>query len=237
MKNNQSCTVIIPAYNESGNILDAIRNASAVVKRYFHRYTLLVIDDGSSDQTAEIVSSVASKNRHIRLIRHVRNMGMGQTFRDGVKASKDTYITVFPGDNDMSADSLKDLIRARACKDIVFSYPGSSDRIRSFIRRTLSHLFTRCTNIFFGLNLRYFNGPFICKRNVLEPLQLCSRGFSIYAEVKILLIRSGATYKEIPFTHIGRKWGTSKSITPASILNTVRTMGTIFFKLHTNSYA
>jgi glycosyltransferase involved in cell wall biosynthesis len=233
MKN--SCTIIIPAYNEVGNISDAIQSVSSVIKRYFDTYTLIIVDDGSTDGTEHMVSRLERKNKHIRLIRHKRNLGLGRAVRDGISASKDTYVTVFPGDNDMTADSLSHLFRVKTESDLILAYP-KSDRMRSILRRVLSHLFTRIVNTLFGLNLRYYNGPFVCRRKILLPIQLQSRGFSIYAEMKVLLIRSGASYKEVPFTHVGRKSGTSKALSLASIRDTFLTLVSLFRRVHSRRF-
>jgi len=79
-------------------------------------------------------------------------------------------------------------------------------------------------NLIFGLRLRYFNGLFICKKELFKNVKLISKGFAIYAEAKVKLIRNGCSYFEIPFVHTGRVCGQSKAVNLKSVLYTIETI-------------
>jgi hypothetical protein len=89
------------------------------------------------------------------------------------------------------------------------------------LRNIISKTFIIIANLLFGMNLRYFNGSFICETKVLRDLDLKSKGLTIYAEAKIRLIKSGYSYTEVPFEHIGRKYGSSKAVNIKSLFETL----------------
>lgn len=219
-ENNKSgYTVIIPAFNEEENIKDAVNNTIKIFKKSksTENYEVLIIDDGSVDKTGSIADGMSNQNKRIKVIHNNKNLGLGKSVCRGIAKASEEFLTVFPGDNDMSSESLVELINARRQADIVFSYPKDTS-VRSYLRRFLSYLFVRIMNILFGLKLKYYNGPFICRSKIIKKMKLISSGFNIYAEMKIRLIRAGYSYKEIPFQLSGRKHGKSKAFKLKNIL-------------------
>lgn len=229
MKTNISLSVIIPAFNEAGNIMDAVNGLDELLKKYVRDYELIVINDGSSDTTAWLVKKLAAKNKKIRFIDRQTNLGFGLTVREGINAASKKYITQFHGDNDASPESIIQLINNIGNSDLIITYPTHKGN-RSNFRRILSDMFVLCMNILFKMNLRYYNGTFICKTDLLKGVDLTSTGFAIYAEAKVRLIRSGKTYIEIPFVHTGRKSGHSKAISVKSFIQTCQTITNLIMK-------
>ena len=213
---------IVPAYNEEENIETAIREARNVMKG-IPDYELVVIEDGSTDRTGEILKKLKRSVPQMRIITHTVNRGFGQSIKDGIAAARKEYITQFHGDNDASAISIKRMLHRMGEADLVISYTADSGT-RSIPRRIFSKLFVIAMNIIFGMRLRYFNGCFLCRRELLQSVNLTSEGFAIYAEAKVRLVKAGATYIEVPFEHIGRVHGKSKAVSFKSFWETVRTM-------------
>ena len=77
-------------------------------------------------------------------------------------------------------------------------------------------------NLLLKMHLRYYNGSFLCKTEDLKKIHLISPGFTIYAEAKVHLIKKGAQYIEVPFEHIGRKYGKSKATNIKSVIETLQ---------------
>lgn len=206
-----SLSIVIPAYNEQENIIDALQSVRISTKPYLPDTEIIIVDDGSTDGTYKIIEDLAKQDKKIRIIHHKVNKGLGISISDGFRAAKNKYVAVFPGDNDMSGKSLTDLVKIRHGADLIICYPDRGQR-RSKLRILVSRLFVFGINIIFGLNLRYFNGPFIVKTAFVKNLSLKSVGFFIYAEMKIRLLRKGLTVKEISFKHTGRLHGRSKAL-------------------------
>lgn len=216
-------TVIVPAFREEANIEGAIDNAVSAVTSCVSDYEIIVIDDGSPDKTGDFARLKAEANPNIRVAVNASNQGFGYSFSRGVKMATKDFVTVFPGDNDMAAQSLKDLIEARGQADIVISYMKKTNK-RSLFRRFLSFMFVAVMNLIFGLKLKYFNGAFICRRDLLQSIPIKSTGLAALAECIIRLLRAGHDYKTVYFEHAGRKHDKSKALNLKSINAVVTTI-------------
>lgn len=219
----QGITVVIPAFNEEKNIELAIPNVINAVKNLTKNYEIIVVDDGSTDNTGKTVDKLARKNQKIKIINHPRNLGLGFAVKSALKAATKTHITFFPGDNDMSSGSITELIKVCDRADFVTSY-FTHIRQRSFARKVLSRAFVLLMNTLFNTNLKYYNGPLICKTDLLKRVRLTSSGFTVFAEVKVRLIKAGHSYHEIPFYHTGRRYGKSKALSVRSLIQTIQTI-------------
>lgn len=227
----KTVTIIIPAFNEEKNIAGAVRGALTAVRGTVSDYEILVIDDGSTDKTVYEAEKLAKRNKKIKLIKHARNLGFGLTIKEGIKKARQEYVVGFPGDNDTSAVSLRNIIIKAGRKDLIISYTRNSGT-RSVARRLFSKSFVVLMNLIFGLKLRYFNGSFICKTRLLQNENLTSEGFAIYAEAKVRLLKKGYSYMEIPFTHTGRKHGQSKAVSWKSVGHTFVTVYHLIKDIH-----
>lgn len=218
----KSVSIIVSAYNEEKDIKDAVSSILKALAGMITDYEIIIVDDGSTDQTLSVIKKEIKENNHISLIHHTINKGVGVSFRDGLVKARKKYVTVFPGDNDMSSKSLKDLFQKIDSADLIISYP--TNQRRPFIRKLLSSSFTKVLNLLFKLNVKYYNGPFIVKLSLLKNLKLKSTGFLIFAELKLRLIRKGFSFIEIPFEHVGRKHGQSKALSFSNLVDTLKTI-------------
>jgi hypothetical protein len=116
----------------------------------------------------------------------------------------------------MSVHSLKDLIQSRGGAELIITYMQKTNK-RSLLRRGLSLMFVVMMNTIFRLNLKYYNGAFICKTELLRSIPIKSTGLAALAECNVRLIKAGTPFKTAYFEHIGRKHDTSKALHPKSI--------------------
>jgi len=207
---SSSVTVVIPAFREEDNIEAAIDNVLRVLQSVTKDYEIIVVDDGSPDKTGDFARLKAQVNPNIRVAVNAVNQGFGYSFARGVKMATKEFVTVFPGDNDMSANSLKDLLEARGSADLIVSYMQKTNK-RSIFRRIVSKTFVIIMNILFGLNLKYYNGSFICRTALLQAIPIKSTGLAALAECIVRLLKQGVTWKSIYFEHVGRRHGKSKA--------------------------
>jgi len=216
----KSVSIIVSAYNEEDNIKNAVKSVLKATATIVADFEIIIVNDGSTDKTLQI-SKKLQTDKHIRLINHPKNQGVGKSFQDGVVKATKKYIAVFPGDNDMSSNSLRDLFKKIDAADLIISYPKDQFH-RSYIRRMLSNSFTRLMNVVFRSRLKYYNGPFIVKTALIRNLELRSEGFLIFAEFKLKLIQAGYSFIEIPFEHVGRKHGESKAVSLHNLVDTIK---------------
>jgi glycosyltransferase involved in cell wall biosynthesis len=216
-------TIVIPAFREENNIEAAIDNALQVARKVTPDYEIIVVDDGSPDKTGDFARLKAQTDPHIRVAVNAANEGFGYSFARGVKMASKEFITVFPGDNDMAASSLKDLLEARGSADLVISYMQKTNK-RSLFRRFVSKIFVIVMNTLFGLKLKYYNGAFICKTSRLKAIPIKSTGLAALAECIVRLLKQGVTWRAIYFEHIGRRHEKSKAFNLKSINAVLKTI-------------
>ena len=230
----KSVSIIVTAFNEEDNISDAIKSILKAFHGIITDYEILIVNDGSTDNTQTVIEREIKKNRHIHLINNPVNQGVGTSFQTALKQARKTYVTVFPGDNDMSSKSLKELCQKMNSADLVITYPASQHR--SSARKILSLTFTKFLNILFRQKIKYYNGPFIAKLTLFKNLPLKSTGFLIFAEFKLKLISQGYSYVEIPFVHVGRKHGNSKAVSISNLIDVAKTTLFLVIDKATNQF-
>lgn len=215
-----SISVVIPAYNEEENITGTLKIVDGIVKKIVGDYEIIVVNDGSSDNTFKIAKFEASKNAKVKVINHKRNIGMGGAFKSGIRAASKKYITGFPADCDFSLSFFRNLLLSRGKASFVSSYMTNMQE-RAWIRKVLSTFYIQFMNFLFKMNLKYFNGYFICKLELVKNVKVKSNGFTFLAELRVKLLRDNIDYIEIPFKDRPRRQGKSKALSLKSILGTI----------------
>ncbi len=219
--NRRSLTVAIPALNEQKNIraaIDSVRAAASNVPDL--SVQIIVIDDGSSDRTAEIVTEVAQIDRNVRLLRNPVNIGLGASIRRAMVETVTERFIFIPGDNDIPLTTLELLFSNAYTADIVMCY-FLNDESRGRIRYLISTLFRLIYTSTFDIYLIYVNGPAVYPVEKLRELELHSTRFSIVAEINVKLLRQGVSFTELPSNRqVGLEGSTSATM--RTLVETVR---------------
>ncbi|MDP8266376.1 MAG: glycosyltransferase family 2 protein [Candidatus Aceula meridiana] len=216
-------TIIIPAFNEEGNIRAAIESVVNAIDGLVEDYEIIVINDASEDNTQAIAQEKAHENLRIKVVANEINSGLGGCLRKGAAIAEKTYTTFFPGDNDLAWESWRDAVKEIGSVDLIISYKANHNK-QGRLRKFISKIFTVCMNVVFGLRLKGYTGPFICKTKHMQSLHVRSNGLAAIASYNIRFLKSRCTYKEIPFIDIGRREGKTKALRPRSFLRTLKTV-------------
>ncbi|MEC7276748.1 MAG: polyprenol monophosphomannose synthase [Bdellovibrionota bacterium] len=208
--------IIIPTFNEIDNI-------ERMIKTLFGLYpevSLLIIEDGSPDGTAQVVKDLQSEFNGLHMIERQGKLGLGTAYITGFKwALNKGYDFVFEMDCDFSHDpkQVQDLLEAAQVNDLVI---GSRyiDGIRiinwPFRRLLLSYMASIYTRIVTGIPVFDTTGGFKCfSRKALETLNLdniISKGYIFQLELNYKVWLSGLKVKEVPIIFYERRDGESK---------------------------
>lgn len=103
-------SIIIPAYNEERRISGTLFDIDEYLKRRDYEYEIIVVDDGSTDKTAEIVRDLLPQIKNLALIKNKRNRGKGYVVRRGLLAAKGKYRLFMDADNSTSANQAERLL-------------------------------------------------------------------------------------------------------------------------------
>jgi glycosyltransferase involved in cell wall biosynthesis len=204
-------SIIVPAFNEAANILGTLDNVSSAVASAGIEAEIIVIDDGSTDRTAALVTDNAAQFPGTRLLINEHNMGFGATYRRGVDAAIGTYIVMVHGDNAWGAPTLRDLFSRVGDADIVIGYTRNMWQSRTVARTMVSKAFTMLVNAITGRHLQYYNGLQIHRADVLKGMTIQSSGFGFQPEVLVKALAQTQTLIEVPMDLMEREHGDSKA--------------------------
>lgn len=205
----QTLSVFFPMYNERDNIAVTLERALAVIPDLgFADFEILVIDDGSKDDSALVVQRAAQREPRIRLVSHPRNLGYGAALRTGFTAARGDV--VFYTDSDLPID-LGELARALPLlpgADLVIGYRR---RRHDTPRRALySKVYNQLMRRLFGVRVRDVNFSFkLVRRRVLDAIRLSASTVFIDGQLLAEAVRGGFRIAEMPIEYTPRRVGVS----------------------------
>jgi len=117
-----SISLILPAWNESDAILRAIEEADAALRQVSDDFEIIVVDDGSTDNTVELVKQAAVENHSLRLVQHNSNQGYGAALRSGFAEAKKDLVGFTDADCQFDLTELNRFVLLAERYDIVCGY-------------------------------------------------------------------------------------------------------------------
>ena len=196
MKKLSELSVVLPCYNEEGNVERVVNNCLKIIPKFAKDFEIIVVNDGSKDKTGEIADKLAAKNKKVVVVHHPKNRGYGAALRSGFyKASKE-WVFYTDGDGQFDLNDLAEILPLLDKYDIVSGY--RKKRRDPFIRKVNAFLWTSLVRLLFGIPLRDVDCAFkIYPRKMFQQMELYSEGALIDTEVlakaKLLRYRIGET--------------------------------------------
>jgi len=135
-------SIIIFCYNEGGNVSKVIPAVVNLMEEIAEDYEIIIVEDGSTDNTYEVCQKFAAQHPKIQLIKHAANLGIGMALRSGYQRAKFTYVCAVPGDAQFNVNELKQVT------------PFGPDTYYSFYRLQTNYNFYRA---FLSWSNRLFN--------------------------------------------------------------------------------
>lgn len=217
MRRDISLSIFFPAFNEAANIHETIVQATAVAQKLTHTYEIIVVDDGSSDDTAAITKKLAAKDPHIQLVQHKENRGYGAAVWSGIQAARNDYI--FFTDADLQFDLAELALLWEHIPDYAVVLGYRAKRRDPFMRLLNAKGWNMLIRLLFGLKVKDVDCAFkLLDRLTISSLPIKSRGAMMSAELLINLQRRNVPFKEVAVTHLPRKQGSPTGAKPSVIL-------------------
>lgn len=218
-----SVSIFFPMFNEEQNIGHAVTAALQALERVTPSGEVIVVDDGSTDQTGAVADRLAAADPRVRVVHHPENRGYGAALRSGLAAAQHAVVVLADGDNQFDLGELGVLLDGLASADIVSGY--RIVRSDPWHRRLYARLYNQLARTLFDIPIRDVNCGFKAyRRAFLEPLlpELCSTGALINVEMLARARRRGARVREVGVHHYPRIAGRQTGGNPAVIVRAVR---------------
>jgi glycosyltransferase involved in cell wall biosynthesis len=211
-----SLSVFFPAYNEEKNIEYMVIKAREFLEKFVKDYEIIVVDDGSTDDTGKIADMLAKKYKKVRVIHHKKNLGYGVALRTGFLSAKKEFVFYTDSDRQFSIYDLKKFFPYVEEFDLIIGY--RKKRQDSFTRRLASKIYNFLVRLILDLNVKDCNCAFkLCRRSIFKKIKLNTTR-SADAELLAKAKSYGFRIKQIPVTHYKRKFGKSEAVTYFDII-------------------
>ncbi len=212
-----SISVFFPCYNEQANVARVAQSAVEVLEGLGADYEIIIVDDGSADETGRIADEIAAGNDRIRAVHHEKNLGYGAALQSGFRAATKELIFYTDGDGQFDLREMPALLPLMTEYDVVSCY--RMNRQDNLARKLAGCLWTRLTGLIFSLRLRDVDCAFkLYKREIFDHIKMESTGALIDTEILARLARKGYRITQKGVHHYPRTAGQPTGANPKVVL-------------------
>lgn len=226
MKKKIELSIVSPMFNEADNIQSTVREIKKVMKSYRRGWELILVNDGSTDNTLKLARDISRHDHHIKVISYTPNIGRGRALRTGFASAGGEIIVTIESDLSWHASHILKIVRELEKDksiDIVLGSPyvsgGRTENV-PFKRLLISKLGNKILSFVmkgdFKMATQMLRGY---RREVIDSLDLESERKAIHLEIFSKALACGYRFKEIPAVLKGRPGGKSKFKFKATVIS------------------
>jgi glycosyltransferase involved in cell wall biosynthesis len=199
-------SLIIFCYNEEGSIENVVSSAIRFLTERNWDYEVIIVDDGSTDKTPQIMERLMASLKDVSVISHAKNLGIGMALRTGYQNASKEYVCAIPGDGQFDINELSDICDFSNSIFYSFYRPQTGYNLYRSILTWLNRFFNQHV---LGIFLRDVNWIKVYRRAQIEIAKPKLTSSLIESEICAKLFKLGATPIEIPSKYLERKHGIS----------------------------
>jgi glycosyltransferase involved in cell wall biosynthesis len=213
-------TIVLPCFNEAENLPDVLRSASDAAERCAVTHEIIVVDDGSTDETVAVAGAATARDPRIRLIVHAHNRGHGVALRSGIAAAQQPWVLLIDADQQFDVGELESFLPIAPSADVVVGWRIAPHGPAT--RRATTALWNRFVRTAFDVPVRDAECGFrLARRELLQSLDLRTSGGLFGAELLVKSRAVGARIAEVPVHHrarvAGRQTGPGRRLGPRTL--------------------
>jgi glycosyltransferase involved in cell wall biosynthesis len=217
--------VALPAHNEAENLDRVVASLLAVEPELNAELYVTIVNDGSTDSTADIVGKLQQKHANVRCVTHPSNVGYGGAVISGLLSMECDFAAMMDADGQFDAKDLVRLFRQTDAFDVVVGY--RSRRADPAGRKILGRLWTIAGRYLFRIPIRDLNcGLKIFKHSLIRQLQLQCLGPGINMEIMSQIAAARVPIREVACEHhariAGKQSGASVSVVKRGVSELAR---------------
>ena len=226
---NHSLSVILPAYNEAQVIASTVSTIREVLSAWGTDFEIIVVNDGSTDQTGEIIAALAASDPRICFVTHPVNQGYGAALVSGFAAATKELTFFMDADGQFDIHDLRTFFLFIDRYDAVIGY--RMDRQDSWMRKLNARGWGLLIGWMLGVHVRDVDCAFkLLHTDFLRQHPLETRGAVINAELLYTLTQAGGTTKELGVHHLPRRAGRATGAKLSVILRAFRELFAYAYK-------
>lgn len=197
-------TILIPAFNESDGIQSVLEQIQNVMDDFGSQYQLLVVDDGSTDGTADVASAAGFTG--VEVIRHPENRGYGAALKTGIHHSRHDLIAITDADGTYPCERIPDLVKEMAHYDMVVGARTGQKVKIPLARRPVKWAINQLANWMAGTRIPDLNsGMRVFRKEVVQQfIRILPDGFSFTTTITLAMFERGFRVKYIPINYYKR---------------------------------
>jgi dolichol-phosphate mannosyltransferase len=224
-------TFYVACYNEAENVTETLDTLLAAVNESDRTWEILVVDDGSTDGTKDVVQKYIREHPGLPIYLKINevNRGLAECYVDAAFWGRGKYYRLVCGDNAEPKETFVTLLEHLGEADMVIPYQVECQG-KSLGRRALSKTYTWLINTLSGYRIRYYNGLAIHLRYNVMRWHSDSRGFGFQADLITKLLDEGFSYVEVPVTARERTKGQTKALKLRNFFSVAHTLLEVFIR-------
>jgi glycosyltransferase involved in cell wall biosynthesis len=208
-------SVVVPVYNERNTLVEVLRRMRAVELPDGIEREIIVVDDGSTDGTRDVLRQLGDST--VRIVMHEKNRGKGAALRTAFGHATGEFVLVQDADLEYDPEDwpklLDPILRGRA--RVVYGSRFTGERRNMLLLHWIGNRFlSMTTNVLYNTTLSDMETCYkLIERTLIEEMKLESNRFDIEAEMSAKILKRGVRIYEVPISYSGREFDEGKKIT------------------------
>lgn len=199
----------MPAFNEAENLPEVIEKTDCLCRTYFETYEIIIVDDGSRDNTLLVLKELREKYLRLKFFHDDKNNGYGAAISYGLSQAQYDILFITDADGQIDITSLPEYCPESNNWGMILGY--RQERNDPFPRGILGGIWNWMSRRLTRIPIRDIDCAFkIIPKPVYKQLEMKAKGAVFNIELAVKILKSGYTIKEIPVNHYPRKHGCAK---------------------------
>ncbi len=226
-----SVSAFFPCYNDALAIGSMVTRVYSTLEKLVDDFEVIVIDDGSSDDSLQVLRGLSQELPFLRVIAHEVNRGYGGALLSGFEASTKDWVFYTDGDAQYDPTEVADLVDGvQEETDVVQGWKIA--RGDTWVRKIIGRSYHHAVRFLFNLSVRDTDCDFrLIRRDLIEHVRLQSTSGTICVEMMRKFESAGANFVEVPVHHFARPHGRSQFFRLPHIARSAAQLGQLWFRL------
>jgi glycosyltransferase involved in cell wall biosynthesis len=219
-------SIVLPCFNEAENLPDVVRYATDAAERCAVTHEIIIVDDGSTDETVAVAGATTARDARVRLIVHAENRGHGAALRSGIAVARLPWVLLIDADLQFDVGELESFLPVAEAADVVVGWRILPQGPPA--RRAGTAIWNGFIRTAFDLPVRDIECGFrLMRRGLLQFLDLRTGGALFGAELLVKSRAASARMVEVPVHHRARVAGRQTGRGPRLGARTLRELAAL----------